>query len=129
ARNHEHGLRQAEYLMQAEQEQDTTGNAPIRIVQITDSHLFEDPSARLLGMNCQESFEDVLALIRRDGRPIDCILCTGDIAQDASVAGYRRFFQAMSAFGVPWYCIPGNHDLPENLEAALAGERRCLDKV
>ena len=113
--------------MQAAEQQDHTG--PIRIVQITDSHLFENPAAKLVGVNCQESFEDVLALVRRDGRGIDCMLCTGDIAQDASVAAYRRFIQGVSAFGVPWYCIPGNHDLLENLETALEGDRRCLEKT
>lgn len=109
-------------------ERDDTDPVPISIVQITDSHLFEDPATTLVGVNCQESFEDVLALIRRERRRIDCIVCTGDIAQDASVAAYRRFIAALSAFDVPWYCIPGNHDLPHNLELALDGDLRSLTK-
>lgn len=84
--------------------------APVRVVQITDTHLFRDPSANLLKLNTQDSFEKVIELIHAKECAIDVILATGDIAQDASVEAYLRFAQAMQQFNAPFYWIPGNHD-------------------
>lgn len=113
--------------MVAEEEKQSE-QGTLRVVQITDSHLFGQPGARLVGLDSQESFEEVLALIRRQQSAIDCILCTGDIAQDASRQAYQRFFAALDAFHVPYYCIPGNHDDLESLRAALHGDERRLSK-
>lgn len=115
--------------MRAEQEKEQAGERPIRLVQITDTHLFENPAAQLVGLTCEDSFNEVVGLARRQQRRIDCIVCTGDIAQDASLAAYRRFHRAMSVFGVPHYWIPGNHDVMDNLRAALGEEPGILEKV
>ncbi len=82
----------------------------IRVVQITDTHLFRDPNANLLKLNTQYSFEKVVELMRANEKAIDVILGTGDIAQDASVEAYMRFAHAMQEFNAPFYWIPGNHD-------------------
>jgi len=82
----------------------------IRVVQITDTHLFREPDANLLKLNTQDSFEKVLELIQSNESAIDVILATGDIAQDASVEAYMRFGKAMEDFDAPFYWIPGNHD-------------------
>ncbi len=84
--------------------------AAIRVVQLTDTHLFREPGANLLKLNTQDSFEKVLELIQANEGAIDVILATGDIAQDASVEAYMRFGQAMQDFNAPFYWIPGNHD-------------------
>ena len=83
---------------------------PVRIVQITDTHLFRDPAAELLKLNTQESFECVLELIENNEDHVDAFLGTGDIAQDASLEAYQRFAAAMERFSAPFYWIPGNHD-------------------
>lgn len=114
--------------MQAEREQKQAAGRPIRLVQITDTHLFEDPGGQLVGLTCEDSFREVLRLIRRQQQGIDGIVCTGDITQDASLAAYRRFHQALTEFGVPNHWIPGNHDLMENLRAALGDEQGSLEK-
>jgi 3',5'-cyclic-AMP phosphodiesterase len=82
----------------------------LRVIQITDTHLFRDPAGELLKLNTQESFEQVLQLIAKKEGRIDLILGTGDIAQDASVESYQRFIQGMRQFYAPFYWIPGNHD-------------------
>lgn len=87
-----------------------TEEAAIRLIQITDTHLFRDPRADLLKLNTQHSFEKVVELIAAQERKIDAILATGDIAQDASVEAYLRFASAMTQFSAPFYWIPGNHD-------------------
>lgn len=93
--------------------------APVRVVQITDTHLFRDPRAALLKLNTQYSFEKVVELMAAKEANIDLILATGDIAQDASVEAYLRFGDAMQSFQAPFYWIPGNHDrrrVMENLD-------------
>lgn len=84
--------------------------APVRVLQITDTHLFRDPRAALLKLNTQDSFEKVVDLISAKENAIDLILATGDIAQDASTEAYLRFGDAMQCFNAPFYWIPGNHD-------------------
>lgn len=82
----------------------------IHLIQLTDSHLYGEPDAQLLKMDTLDSFQRVLSLIDTDGRPVDLILATGDIAQDASPAAYRRFADSLHRFAAPWHWVPGNHD-------------------
>lgn len=86
------------------------GSDAARILQITDTHLFANPSRALLKLNTQDSFERVLALIAARERDLDLIVATGDISQDASPEAYTRFCDAMKVFAVPFLWLPGNHD-------------------
>lgn len=83
---------------------------PLRLIQITDTHLYRDPRAALLGLNTQQSFEKIVDLIASSAETPDVIVATGDIAQDASVDSYHRFARGMARLGAPFYWIPGNHD-------------------
>jgi Icc protein len=56
------------------------------------------------------------ALARRRG--LQAILCTGDIVNDEP-AGYVHFERLTAPAGLPVYCLPGNHDDPRALRAAL----------
>lgn len=89
---------------------DSAGQRSIRVVQITDSHLYGERDAELLKMNTQESFESVLERMAAVESGMDLILATGDITQDASPAAYERFALHLQRFQVPFYWIPGNHD-------------------
>ncbi|MGD2116730.1 MAG: 3',5'-cyclic-AMP phosphodiesterase [Chromatiales bacterium] len=90
----------------------------LRILQITDTHLYADTDGTLLGMNTQDTLEQVLAMTRDCGN-IDCILSTGDLVHDASESGYKRYQAIFESLGIPVYCLPGNHDIPDMM-------RRCL---
>jgi Icc protein len=83
---------------------------PVRVLQITDTHLFRDQRGALLKLNTQDSFEKVVELVLAKENRIDMILGTGDIAQDASPEAYVRFGDAMQALAAPFFWIPGNHD-------------------
>lgn len=89
---------------------DSTDEKSVRVVQITDSHLYGDRDAELLKMNTQDSFERVLELVADYEPDMDLILATGDIAQDASPDAYERFARCLQPFRVPFYWVPGNHD-------------------
>jgi Icc protein len=83
---------------------------PIRIVQITDTHILANRNGELLGVKTQDSYEAVLELIKQKEKKIDYILHTGDITQDSKPDSYIRVAQSLDQFNVPVYCVPGNHD-------------------
>ncbi|GHS82870.1 3',5'-cyclic adenosine monophosphate phosphodiesterase CpdA [Pseudomonas sp. PAGU 2196] len=83
---------------------------PVHVVQLTDAHLFADPAGTLLGLNTRDSLRHVVAQVRREQPPIDLLLCTGDLSQDASVASYEAFRELTAPFAVPTRWLPGNHD-------------------
>ena len=100
---------------------------PIRIVQITDTHLFEDPAARFLGINTENSFQAVIALIKQEhslqtpsqptsiNHKILLLIATGDIAQTPSTLTYARFLEHMKTMNQPYVWLQGHHDLNQLL--------------
>lgn len=96
------------------------GDRPLRLLQLTDSHLRAAPDGRIKNWITQQSFE--LALdAALDGQALpDVILATGDLSQDGSRASYRRLRDTLAPLGVPVYCIPGNHDDPEVMAEELS---------
>ncbi len=88
-------------------------NKPLRVVQISDCHLFSSTEGRLLGLNTEDSLRLVLEKVKREQTNIDVILATGDIAQDATEVAYQRFQQHLAQFNTPNYWLQGNHDITQ----------------
>ena len=83
------------------------------LLQLTDTHLHAAQDSRMRGVTTQETFFAVLNHVRKDSRwPPDAIVVTGDIVQDESRACYERVRETLQAFGLPVFCVPGNHDDP-----------------
>lgn len=82
----------------------------VRVLQITDTHLFAGSDGCLLGLNTEQSLRAVLATVANRRTAADFVLATGDLAHDGSADAYRRFFTHMNGIGLPVYCLPGNHD-------------------
>lgn len=105
--------------------------APLRLVQISDTHLYRDPAGRLMGLDTQASLDAVLVRLRETFWPPDALLLTGDLVHDMSPEGYRRLAARLSDLGVPAHCLPGNHDDPTLLREYLGGPGihtgRCAD--
>jgi Icc protein len=93
----------------------------VRLLQITDMHLFGDPNGELLGQSTRSTFELVLDLAQRTRWPVERILLTGDLVHDETPAGYRYLADRMAPLGTPYSCLPGNHDAPRLMEAVLGG--------
>jgi 3',5'-cyclic-AMP phosphodiesterase len=100
----------------------------IRFVQVTDSHLYADPNGVLVGMNCEEGLQDVLAMIDKDEPALAAVLCTGDISQDYSKESYLRFYQLIGRLNAPQYWIPGNHDELSVMQEAIGSSNPCFKK-
>lgn len=97
---------------------------PLRVVQISDTHLFKDPSGELVGLNTERSLQRVLSLVRAEQSKIDLILVTGDVSQDGSVESYHRFYQHIVQFQRPVYWLPGNHDELQQMQALVSDANR-----
>ena len=94
----------------------------LTVLQVTDTHLFPDPDASLLGVCTQDTLDAVLDQAFRDTRP-DAVIASGDLAQVGEPATYQRFLETLRArFSGPCLCVPGNHDLGEPFEAILPTE-------
>jgi len=107
------------------------GEASIRILQITDTHLFAEKHETLLGVNTWESYQAVLDAIRAEQRHCDLIVATGDLAQDHSAAAYQHFAEGIASFDVPCVWLPGNHDFQPAMysalqEAGISGAKRVF---
>ena len=105
-----------------------TVDTPIRVLQITDFHLFEVPHQTLMGVDTQASYETVLGWAREDEWPPDVVLATGDLAQDGGEETYRRLQNSFASLKVATYWIPGNHDNPTIMQNTLVGDQVSADK-
>ena len=83
---------------------------PRTLLQLTDPHLFADPQGQLLDVTTRRSFEAVLELALVHSPPADALVLTGDLVHDESREGYRTLRRLLDRTGLPYYCIPGNHD-------------------
>ena len=81
-----------------------------RIVQITDTHLMQQPELEFAGMNPEQSFHAVMQHIQLHYPQVDAIVHSGDLAQQPAVATYQRYLDYMQSLHVPFYQVPGNHD-------------------
>lgn len=97
-------------------------DSPLVVVQITDSHLLDDPNGQLLGVNTDASLRGVIDAVHFQEPDVDLILATGDITQDGSIAGYQRFLQHIRCIDAPVHGLPGNHDQLDHY-SAVWGDR------
>ncbi len=95
----------------------------VRLVQLTDSHIFADPEGCLLGLNTRSSFEAVCERIQREEWRPDALLVTGDLSQDASPESYQYLADYFKTMDLPTFWLPGNHDNPETMELYLSNNR------
>ncbi|EPS6028181.1 3',5'-cyclic-AMP phosphodiesterase [Morganella morganii] len=94
--------------------------AAVRILQITDTHLFAGETDMLLGINTLHSYHAVLDAIVKQQLPADLIVATGDLVQDQSTRAYQRFTDGIARLPAPCVWLPGNHDYQPSMAQELA---------
>jgi len=93
----------------------------LRLLQLTDTHLYADPNGKLLGVNTLLSLRQVIGdFLSQDWTP-DLVLATGDLCHDGSTRGYGYLMGEFSRLQAPVYCLAGNHDEVEQLTSCLQG--------
>jgi Icc protein len=98
----------------------TAARDSLRILQLTDTHLFASASGTLRGIDTLATLESVVSDILARAWPADIIAATGDISHDEPVGAYDRFREAVRPLGLPVFCIPGNHDSRDAMHSALS---------
>lgn len=93
---------------------------PVRILQITDPHLFADAAGTLRGLNTLATLRKVVNDVDRRAWPANYIAATGDLSHDEPRAAYELFRAAVEPLGLPVLCIPGNHDLRAEMRVSLS---------
>jgi Icc protein len=84
---------------------------PIRVLHLTDPHLFADADGDLRGTVTQESLQRVLDHYEAGDWRADRALITGDLIQDESAEAYDRFRELLLPLNIRMHCVPGNHDI------------------
>ena len=92
----------------------------LTVVQFTDTHFFESPDGRLMGVDTARTFSQVAELAQKQSGTPDFYLLTGDLSQDETEGSYKRFGEAVKNFQAPAYFLPGNHDARPVMERAFA---------
>jgi Icc protein len=86
-----------------------------RIAQLTDLHLFEDPRGVLAGVPTWDTFRAVLDELDSAREEVDCIVLTGDLAQDEALGTYQMLREVLDERSERYVIVPGNHDDPRKL--------------
>lgn len=93
---------------------------PLTVAQITDTHLFADPSQTLMGCQTARSLQRVLQQLATENPKPDLLLLTGDLSQDETIASYEQLRTQVAALNLPVYWLPGNHDHLTLMEQTLS---------
>ena len=83
----------------------------MRVLHLTDPHLFADRHGALRGAVTYDTLQSVLAHYRESDFEADFIALTGDVVQDDSTEAYEHCRELLSSLGLPVLCVPGNHDV------------------
>jgi len=92
----------------------------LRILHLTDPHLFADAGGDLRGTVTYLSLSAVLDHYRDGDWRADLAVVTGDLIQDDSAGAYDHFCQLLGTLQLPVYCVPGNHDVRQLMRDAIA---------
>ena len=91
----------------------------LKVLQVTDTHLYPDMNGKLQGVNTFESFQSVIKHAVEDTIP-DLLIATGDLAQEPDSVTYNIFLEVVrKEYQGPLICTPGNHDLSVPFEQIL----------
>ena len=92
---------------------------PLRVLQLTDLHLYADPGTRLKGIPTQQMFRDVLSDIAARHIVFDYAIVTGDLAQEGELGAYAFLIETLGDRLSTCRFIPGNHDRRPHLRSAF----------
>ncbi len=107
---------------------DASGDS-LRVVQITDTHLKQQPGGTLVGMDTDHSLGHVIDLVKQEQGVPDLVLGTGDISDHGSEEAYQRAEAYLSGLGAPVAWLPGNHDCADTMNRVLGNSGQLTRAV
>ncbi|MBC5824160.1 MAG: phosphodiesterase [Candidatus Eremiobacteraeota bacterium] len=90
-------------------------------IQISDTHLFEDPAARLWDVAPDAMLDRTLDVLLAAAADPEFVLVTGDCSGDGSRQSYLRLRDKLNGLSAPVHYLPGNHDDPVLMAKLFAG--------
>ena len=87
-----------------------SGVVALRILQLTDLHVFAEPSAKLKGIPTRETLQHVLRYIRENEQSFDHVVITGDHTHDERPESYEAVERLLTSDFERFWSVPGNHD-------------------
>ncbi len=101
----------------------------LRLLQITDCHLFADPEQELRGVCTWNRFQVVVEEIKREFADVDRIIMSGDTAHDESEPTCVAVKQALGELAGRMRIVPGNHDNRPALVQTFGIDELCPGRV
>ncbi len=93
---------------------------PVRVLHLTDPHLFGDTAGVLRGVVTYASLASVIQHYQAGSWRADIAALTGDLIQDGTKTAYKNCRKLVAALDLPVYCLPGNHDNRSLMREELA---------
>ncbi|MBS1269723.1 MAG: 3',5'-cyclic adenosine monophosphate phosphodiesterase CpdA [Gammaproteobacteria bacterium] len=95
----------------------------LKVVQLTDTHLFGSPDGEQKGVNTYQTLRLVVNDVAAHHPDFDALILTGDLSQDETPESYEALKKLLSPIHTaPIYAIPGNHEDVELMNTLLRGE-------
>jgi Icc protein len=91
----------------------------IRLLQLTDCHLFVSPQATIQGICTRERWLSVLAAIEPEQTRAHRLILTGDMTHDDLPETYRVIRETLAPWWLKARFLPGNHDVREGIHEYL----------
>jgi 3',5'-cyclic AMP phosphodiesterase CpdA len=89
------------------------------VAQITDTHI-SPKGHRAYGLVDTAAFlASAVTFINESALPVDAVIVTGDLTDFGTAEEYAHFAELVAPLGVPVLPLPGNHDDPVVMAAAL----------
>lgn len=98
---------------------------PLKVLQLTDPHLFADRERALRDTVTWESLSAAIEHYRSGAWQADLVYLTGDLVQDDSRQAYQNVRALVDEIGLPVHVVPGNHDVPELMREQLPDYAWC----
>lgn len=89
------------------------------LIQITDMHIFDDPSGELSGVNTRNSLAKVLSKINDDYSDAELMILTGDNTHESTDKACYALKDMLDEVPIPYTFLPGNHDHEKNFAALV----------
>jgi Icc protein len=101
----------------------------VRLIQISDTHLYAEQDGHLLGVNTHQSFSSVLQQVKKEKTIPNAYIFSGDLSHDGSKASYQHLADVMDSLPAPVFVCPGNHDQPKTFKQLYTSEKCCKESA
>ncbi len=106
-------------------------NKAIKILHLTDLHLFGNPNTRMVGVNPLEALQKVVTKILTESQQNypDLTILTGDISQDYSLESYQMAMKILQQIPGQLVATMGNHDHKSSFTKIFGSPSQMVTKI